>query len=248
MARSRSIGGTAGHYSSRGIRAGPKARAAAAEPVDRRAIERAHEAQALEGVSFFNRATRKAGKELAAQAAAHQIQEEEASRAAERAEHQSSMDESWFKLVDNDPDLVLTVLEEAFEDNRAPAAAIDCEGSELTVAMIFGQPDDVVPEKRPNVTDTGRTTIKKRTKTERNDFYFACAATNVAVTLKEAFAVAPGIDAAKALVVRREDKEGQPTELAAILYLTVTREQFEQGQLAGTEWLRSRSSLTLREW
>jgi hypothetical protein len=133
-----------------------------------------------------------------------QIGAESQRRAAERFAEQADFDDDWKLLQTNDPAVTLGTLEEAFADNEAPAAAIDCEGNQTTVVMQFVTPEAIVPERKPARTPTGKRTLKKRTKTEINHLYLAALGSNVLATVKETFAVAPGTDTVQLLVIRRE--------------------------------------------
>jgi hypothetical protein len=146
----------------------------------------------------------------------HAVDAEKKRRAEERASEQTVLDEEWQKLIANDPFVTLSILEEAFADNEAPAAAIDCDGSRTTVVMQFVPPEAIVPERKPARTPTGKRTLKKRTKTEINSLYLEALGSNVLATAKETFAVAPGTDAVQMLVVRRENDKQHAGELAAI--------------------------------
>jgi hypothetical protein len=137
-------------------------------------------------------------------------------RIADRAAEQAELDEAWQLLNANDPEITLAVLEQAFADNEAPAAPIDCEGSRTTVVMQFVAPEVIVPERKPARTPTGKPTLKKRTKTEISALYLQALGSNVLATVKEAFAVAPGTDVVQMLVVRRETDKKHTGELAAI--------------------------------
>lgn len=144
------------------------------------------------------------------------VDAEEKRRAEERASEQTVLDEEWQKLIANDPSVTLSVLEEAFADNEAPAAAVDCDGNRTTVVMQFVRPEAIVPERKPARTPTGKRTLKKRTKTEINSLYLEALGSNVLATAKETFAVAPGTDVVQMLVVRRENDKKHAGQLAAI--------------------------------
>lgn len=141
---------------------------------------------------------------------------EEDRRVAERASGQAALDEEWRQLNANDPTIMLSILEQAFADNEAPAAAIDCDRDRTTVVMQFVQPEAIVPERKPAHTPTGKRTLKKRTKTEVNALYLQALGSNVLATVKEAFAVAPGTNVVQMLVVRREIDKRHAGKLAAI--------------------------------
>jgi HEAT repeat protein len=144
---------------------------------------------------------------------------------AERDSEQAALDEGWQRLVDNDPAVVISALEAAFADNGAPATPIDCdsETATATVTMLFGHPD-LVPERTPALTPSGKPTLRKRTKSDRNDLYLNALASNVLATVKEGFAVAPGLRAIQALVVRRDPIATGGDQLVAVYAATFTRE------------------------
>jgi len=143
---------------------------------------------------------------------AAEAERREAGRTAEQAE----LDREWERLQANDPDVTMSALERAFADNEAPAAPIDCEGDRLTVVMQFGPPEEIVPERKPARTPAGKPTLKKRTKTEVNELYLQALGSNVLATVKEAFAVAPGVQLVQVLAVRWETAGKNAGELAAI--------------------------------
>jgi hypothetical protein len=158
---------------------------------------------------------------------------ERSRRAAARAAEQTEVDADWEKLQANDPDVTLAALEQAFADNEAPAAAIDCDGDHITVVMQFVAPEAIVPERKPGRTPTGKRTLKKRTKTEINALYLQALGSNVLATVKEAFAVAPGTDVVQVMVVRREIDKHHAGHLAAI-YLG----EFDRASFAGASGAR----------
>jgi hypothetical protein len=146
----------------------------------------------------------------------HSVDAEKKRRTEERAAEQSVLDDEWERLKANDPSVTLSVLEAAFADNEAPAAAIDCDGDRTTVVMQFVTPEAIIPERKPARTPTGKRTLKKRTKTEINALYLEALGSNVLATIKETFAVAPGINVVQMLVVRRETDKKQAGQMAAI--------------------------------
>src|SRR3954454_14929200 len=111
---------------------------------------------------------------------------------AERDRQQAAIDAEWQQLMDNDPATVVSALETAFADNGAPATPIDCDPAvaTATVTVLFGHPD-MVPERTPAITPGGKATLRKRSKSDRNDLYLNALASSVLATLKEGLAVAP---------------------------------------------------------
>jgi hypothetical protein len=82
-----------------------------------------------------------------------------------------------------------------------------------TLSLIVLVPnEDAVPERLPSTTQAGNLTLRKLPKGERSALYLLLIAGHVLVTLREAFAVAPGVDAARVIAVRRSgpDIYGRP--------------------------------------
>ncbi|MSW51532.1 MAG: hypothetical protein F2817_11695, partial [Actinobacteria bacterium] len=145
----------------------------------------------------------------------------------EQQRRQAELDVRWDRLKANDPQAVLGTLEEAFADNDAPAAPIDVDEGVATVTMLFGHPD-LVPERTPGVTPGGKPTLRKRTKSDRNHLYLAALASNVIVTVKEAFAVAPSLASVRVLVVRRDAAPTGGEHLTAVYAGAFDRRKFEE--------------------
>lgn len=173
--------------------------AASVETVRRAEAQRAEQAHLDELWSELNKA-----RSLVSGQIGVNVDAERARRAERHAAEQAEVDLDWQKLQANDPEVTLAALEQAFADNEAPAAAIDCEGDHTTVVMQFVTPEAIIPAKKPARTPTGKRTLKKRTKTEINALYLQALGSNVLATVKEAFAVAPGTHFVQMIVVRRE--------------------------------------------
>jgi hypothetical protein len=197
-----------------------------ATPVDVRAHRREQRAAALKGVSVLKRAERKAAKAQADERAEAMAAEDALRNETAAAEQQQQLDDWWTRLVANDEEAVLMTLH-ASEDNDASAAAVvGCDGGSVSPLMRFPPVDSVLPESKADVTPTGRPTIKKRTKTERNDLYLAAVMSHALVTVKEAFAVAPALEEARILAIIDHDHV-----LVAFVYA-----RFEQRDLANVDW------------
>lgn len=207
-----------------------EAEGAAEAEAKRRSEEQRHEQERLDGLWRELQATRSRVADEVVLA----VDAEKKRRAAERASEQTVLDDEWQKLNANDPSVTLGILEEAFADNEAPAAAIDCDGDRTTVVMQFVPPEAIVPERKPARTPTGKRTLKKRTKTEINALYLEALGSNVLATVKETFAVAPGTNIVQVLVVRRESDKKQAGELSAI-YVG----EFDRASYAGASGARN---------
>ncbi|TMR93826.1 hypothetical protein EJK15_37250 [Nonomuraea basaltis] len=68
----------------------------------------------------------------------------------ERDRYQWELNQQWQRLRGNDPEVVLPVLAEAFEDNEAPAVPVALNDSEVSLVILAPGPD-FVPERFPSV-------------------------------------------------------------------------------------------------
>jgi hypothetical protein len=201
------------------------------EPADSRAIQRAHKREALKGISIFARAERTAAKARAREIAEQAIREEEARRAEEHRHAQAALDEAWQALMSNEPEVVLQAIEAAFADNEAPGAAVDVQGDRVTLLMMAPDPT-LVPDRKPALTPTGNPTLKKRTKAEFNDLYISALASYVLATIKEALTVAPALQEANIIVLRREQSAGLGDDKLVALFAG----RFPRTLLEGARW------------
>lgn len=202
--------------------------APAAEPVDYLAMERKHRRQQRRGIPFYRFSERRAAKRKARELAGEEARREEETREATRTRAQAELDEWWHKLLANERDVVLAVLEAAFADNQAPAVPINCEDGRATILMLM-EGEDAVPERRPHVTPTGRPSSKKLTQTEKSELYQAWISSNLLATVGEALAVAPGLKAATVVVLRRSGPNPFGEEQVDAIYCgTFSRERFRR--------------------
>ncbi|MEH0938700.1 DUF4236 domain-containing protein [Micromonospora psammae] len=212
----------------------PASRPIAPEPAapDRVGIHRHYEQHALAGIGFFERGRRAEAKQRAAAWTEAEVQRQWANLKEQQAGWQRYFDDRWQQLCDNEPDVVLETLEEAFEDNEAPSAAVGVTGSEVSLVVLVPAVDQVVPERMPTTTQAGNLSLKKLPQRERAGYYKRFVCGQVLVTVREAFAVAPGIASARVAVLRQDglDSYGRPR----VSCLMATR--FERAALAGVRW------------
>ncbi|CAN5562353.1 hypothetical protein BH20ACT23_BH20ACT23_30240 [soil metagenome] len=187
------------------------------EPVDTATIHRRARAQELSGVGFFRFSERRASKSRAKEIADGEIGKERAKRVARKKRLQVDLDEEWNKLNANDPETVMNTLEAAFEDNQDPAAPINCEEDSASVVILY-PPQDFVPDKKPARTPTGKPILKRRNKTETSDLYARALASTTLATVKEAFAVAPGLERITIVVARKDPRAEDPEDYMAAIY------------------------------
>jgi hypothetical protein len=181
----------------------PAARPVAPPPAlpDAATVRRTRRKQHRAGIPFFDRTRRRQARQDADREADAYVAAESARLHAAQAQHQATLDGWWSELWANDEETVLAVLEEAFEDNEAPAAAVGLDGTEVAIVMLAPEAG-ILPEQVPATTAAGNPTLKKMTLTDRASLYLVLLSAHVLLTVKEAFAVAPGLRSARVAVVR----------------------------------------------
>lgn len=200
-------------------------------PVDTAAVVAEHEARALVRIGRFKRSERKQARASAAVSAQQEVAQLEEQRQQEWRQMQDQVDHWWAALLCNDPEVVLSVLGEAFEDNEAPAAAVGIDGSDVAL-VVLAPSIEMIPERKPDRTPAGNLTLKKLTKGERASFHSTAVASHVLLTVKETLAVAPALSACRIVAIQHagNDSYGQPR----VDVLMAAR--FERGRLHGVMW------------
>jgi hypothetical protein len=206
-------------------------KAPAPSQVDGHAILRNLRKEALRGVPLLAWSARRAAKRMAEEQAERAIEEEKRRLAEAHAEEQAELDATWQRLLANDPQIVLAVLEEVFEDNQAPAAPVNCEGDETTIFMVYDSPD-TIPDRKPALTSSGYPTLHRRNKTERNRLYATSMASSILATAIEAFAAAPGTNRVVALIMRKEELPSPARPVLSCLYCG----RFERSRFERIDW------------
>jgi len=195
------------------------------------AVVAEHEARALVRIGRFKRSERKQARASAAVSAQQEVAQLEEQRQQEWRQMQDQVDHWWAALLCNDPEVVLSVLGEAFEDNEAPAAAVGIDGSDVAL-VVLAPSIEMIPERKPDRTPAGNLTLKKLTKGERASFHSTAVASHVLLTVKETLAVAPALSACRIVAIQHagNDSYGQPR----VDVLMAAR--FERGRLHGVMW------------
>jgi stress response protein SCP2 len=102
---------------------------------------------------------------------------------------------------------------------------VGVDGAVLSV-VIRQQDIDSLPDQTPGVTSSGRPTLKTLSKRDRTLWWLTSMGSNIIATLKEAFAVAPGITAIDlAVLTRLPDTQ----RLGFVAYGRWTRQAIEAG-------------------
>ncbi|WP_261993533.1 TerD family protein [Streptomyces sp. 3211.6] len=156
----------------------------------------------LAGLGVFARAERAEAKRRAEYDAPGYLAAEQAWLYGVHGELNAEAQRWWQDLVANDEATVCETVNYAFSDNPAAGCAVGVDGSVMSVVMR--QHDiDSLPDQTPGVTSSGRPTLKTLTKRDRVLWWLTAMGSNVIATLKEGFAVAPGITAIDLAVITR---------------------------------------------
>lgn len=219
--------------------------------VDETAIRQHFRELRLHGVSVFARSRRKAALAQAEVDAEQAIADRQAQAAADQRAAQASLDDLWGRLVANDPAVVIATLRAAFGDNEAAAAPLGVEGDEAAL-LVLVPTASAMPAKKPDLTPTGRPTLKTVPKKEAADWHKAAVCGAAVVTVKEAFAVAPGLQAARIVAVALPDIDAYGQQRPEVLLAArVERQRLEHVHWVGASAVRvindTTSELQLRQ-
>ncbi|SIM48157.1 hypothetical protein [Micromonospora cremea] len=150
----------------------------------------------------------------------------------QRAGWQQYLDQRWQQLCSNNADVVLETLEEAFDDNEAPSAAVGVTGDEVSLVVLVPTVEQVVPERMPTTTQAGNLSLRKLPQRDRAAYYRQFVCGQVPVTVREAFAVAPAIGSARVAVLRHEGPDSYARPLVSCLLAT----RIHRASLNGVRW------------
>lgn len=203
-------------------------------PVNEVDIRRRHAKAAVAGISIFKRAERSRAKTIAAAAADAEIAAEHALARQDRDRVQAELDRRWRDLCNNDSDVVLATLSEAFEDNEAPAAPVGVDGDEVAIIVLVPGPE-VVPERIPQVTAAGNLSMPKLAKAKGAEFYKLVVCGHLLATLREAFAVAAGIKSVRVAVIRWSEQDAYGRHHPECLLAA----RFSRAAFQGVMWVQT---------
>ncbi len=190
-----------------------------------------HTQAATAGVGWFHRHERAEAITRATASAQAEFAGIQADAKRRQDDEQRRLDEWWKQLLANEPHHVMWAIQHAFEDNEAAAAPTGVQGS--TASLVVHVPGtDVLPDRMPGTTAAGNLSLRQMTKRQRADLYLLMVCGYALVTVKEAFAVAPGITEVAIVAVRRGPVNAygaRHTEVIAAL-------RFERQALVGIQW------------
>jgi hypothetical protein len=209
----------------------PAERPVAPEPphIDSTEIEQRHREASLKGISIFARARRRDALTQAATAAQSEVHARQLERVRNRTAAQTQLDAEWAQLRSNEPGAVIAALAAAFEDNDAAAAPVGVAGDEATLVVVVPTLA-VMPQKKPDVTPTGKPTIKAVPKKEAAAWHATAAAGCILVTVKEAFA--PGLRSIRIVAATTPERDAYGDRHPDVLVAA----RFERDRLDGVQW------------
>ena len=144
-------------------------------------------------VRFWQRAQRRALIAEVDEFAQAQAEKSLARAQAKQKKQQHAADESWRALANGEPAALTAALVAAFADNPAEVIVVDAAQSDARLVLLLPG-EDVMPEKRANVTPTGRLSSKAWTKSEFNEVYADLLGAHLLATIREAWAVGPSLE------------------------------------------------------
>ena len=202
--------------------------------VDERGIRARHERAALVGVGSLALRRRAELKDQARVVADAEIAALHYQHRTERLRKELEIERWWNALLVNEPALVMDRLATAFEDNGAPAAPVSVDGGELTLVVIVPA-ESVIPDRRDDRTEAGKLSLKKLSKSERNELYLKVVMGHLLATVKEAFAVAPAATSASVVVVRIGQTALRQQKVECLVAGRWTRQALAKVQWATTD-------------
>jgi hypothetical protein len=175
--------------------------APAPEPVDREALRRRREREAANGIRLWHRTARREARQRGAAVAREEADAEERRRVEEVASEQAGLDHEWNALLQHDSPAVLAALERAFNETTYPAIGLGAT-EDAAIVFVGFRDSDVVPDREVALTPTGRPTLKKRSKTVRNQLYAEALAAFTLGNARLSLASTPGAKQAVVVALR----------------------------------------------
>jgi hypothetical protein len=171
------------------------------ELIDQQAIRRENVRRELVGVNTRDRRLKGAALRRAEIKSVQQVRSKESENRALHKQYLAALELWWRKLNDNENDVVTLALTSAFEDNDATAAVVGVADAEASIIVLV--PDaSAVPERVPGRTELGNVSLRKMLVKERDAFYMQMVCGYLLATVKETFAVAPGLKHCRLVAVR----------------------------------------------
>jgi hypothetical protein len=163
---------------------------------------------ALAGLPFFGRSVRSEAKAQAVRHAEDFVQASQVARAIAAQHRQAVVDDTWYDLAEHHPATVIEAVERTLRETATDCTCVDAgrlEGSTrtyVTVILTFASPE-LVRDRGPGMSPTGRRMMRRRTRAERNAVYLTALASMTLATVKHVISVAVAADDVNLVIVRR---------------------------------------------
>ncbi|OLZ62914.1 hypothetical protein AV521_40645 [Streptomyces sp. IMTB 2501] len=122
----------------------------------------------------------------------------------DQQERQSLADAQWDDLCRGERSAVTTAIFDVFRDSPSQVVAVDACGSEATIGVLLPGPQ-VLPEKMPHTTPTGRLSAKAWPKTEFNEAYAGLLGAHLVAASRRTWAAAPSLMQLRIIGLREAD-------------------------------------------
>jgi hypothetical protein len=146
-------------------------------------------------------------------------------------QQQQHLNEQWRRLLANDPAVAFAALTKAFDDNEAPAAVAGFDNGEASIVVVAPE-INLVPDRMPGLTPAGNLSLARIAKEARNSYYLKLVCGHALLTVREALAVAPGLQSVRIAVVRPTAPDAYGIHQFECLLAGV----FARQRLRGVQW------------
>jgi len=215
------------HLDNHHLRRRPESQVSTTLPAKERAmLERKALRAAQPEVSVFKRAARAKAKAQAETEADHFVRTLDVAHAVITQHRAAVVDDQWHALAEHEPRTVIAELEAEFAATESSCTCVDAgwhpDTSRAYVTVVVRYPTlDVVAERGPGASSSGRGMLRRRTPSERNALYLSAIGSFALATVKRVISVAVASDDVHLVVVRTPDAG---TGLEPVYVGTLTRE------------------------
>ena len=181
---------------------------------ERSALQRTAFRAALPQVSVFKRSARARAKAIAEAEALGFGNALDVAQSVLTQHRAAAVEKSWQDLVDHDPCTVIAELDAHFASAECGCTCVDAgweaDTSRGYVTVVGRYPSlEIVGERGPGASSSGRPMLRRRTRSERNAVYLSELASFTLATARRAISVAVAADDVHVIVVRpTEDGRG----------------------------------------
>lgn len=173
------------------------------EAVDRGALAKKYGKEAVKGLRLWQRTERRQALQAARLEAEEdsRAEDERRERKQEQEQEQAELDATWEALCAHEPAVVVRVLTASFE--RTPFNVLASAAGAASATVLAEFPGiALVPDRALGTTPTGRPSLRKRSKTTRNELYADALASFTLAVARCAFNFLPGASTVSVVALR----------------------------------------------